>query len=129
MPALGDRVADVALDGRAAGQCFQAAVAAAAAQRAARLQPHVTDFGRRAAVPQHQLAVEDDAAADAGADENPHRAVGKRRGAEPLLAQGPQVHVVSQGHGQIEFALQPRPHVEAAEIQVGRDHDLALPGR
>ena len=59
-PALGD--------GAAAGERFDAAVLAAAAQRAVRVDRDVADLARRAARTAPQLAVGDDAGRDAGAE-------------------------------------------------------------
>ena len=61
---------DALEDGGAAGQRFKAAVVAAAAFRTVDIDHHVADFAGGAVEPAVKFAIEDQPAADAGAEEN-----------------------------------------------------------
>ena len=87
----GDGLAQVALDGGAAGQGLEAAAVAAAALGAGQVHDDVADLAGRLAVAAPQLAALDEAAADARAHANVERALGLAGGAEPGFAQWPKL--------------------------------------
>ncbi len=82
---------------RATGVSLHAALAPAGALGAAALDDHVADLpGSAAAEP--GLAVEDDAAADAGSPEDADQALELAAGAEMELGFGRDLHVVADSH-------------------------------
>ena len=128
LAAGGDGLADVALDGRAAGQGLEAAAVAAAAFRGRQVHDDVADLAGRFAVAAPELAALDETAADARAHADVQGAVGLAGRAEPGFAQGAEVAVVADDDGHLEAGLQERAQLHAGQLHVRRHHDQALVG-
>ena len=124
----GDGLADVALDGGAAGQGLEAAAVAAAALRAVELHDHVADLAGRFAIAAPQLAALHEAAADARAHADVHGAAGLAGRAEPGFAQRAEVAVVADDDGGLEAGLQQRAEGHARQRHVRRHHHQAPVG-
>ena len=92
--ALVDEAAHVALHRGAAGQRLGAAAFAAGTARPLRLEDHVAHFAGDAARAQVELAVEHQAAADAGADEDADHGARAAPAAVGVLAHHRHAHVV-----------------------------------
>ena len=97
-------VAGLAHQGRAAGVLLEAAVVAAAAQDAVGHDAHVADLGADAEGAAVELAVEHEAAADAGADGDQQQVVDVLAGAEAELAPGGGVGVVLDDDREVDRA-------------------------
>ena len=109
-----DRRADVALDGRPAGQGLQAAQVSATAFRPAYLHDHVSDFPGRLPPAAPKLAPQHQSATDAGAHANVKRAFRFPRRAQPGLAQRAQVSIIAQRNRRLKSLLQTRSQRNAA---------------
>ena len=83
---------------------------------------HVADLGADAEGAAEQLAVEHDAAADAGADGDQQQVVDVVAGAEGELAPGGGVRVVLDHHREVDPRLEVGLEVDVAPGDVGREH-------
>ena len=92
-------------DGHGAGDRLQAAAVAAAADRAGGVGEHVADLARDAVEAPIRSAPEDEPGADAGGDAHVDQVVDAAGGAEDLLAEGADVGVVLELHGDAEARL------------------------
>ena len=98
---------------RAAGVGLHAALAPAGALGAAALDDHVADLAGRAAA-EPRLAVEDDAAADAGSPEDAEQDLELAAGAEIELGLGRDLDVVADPHRRAERLRERLAEREAA---------------
>ena len=117
---------------RAGGQRLDAAAAGAVALagRAVGLDHGVAELGAGAGRAAVDLAVEDQAAADPGADRQHHRVVGAAGGAVEVLGQGGDVGVVVDEDGQADPLADQVADRQVVERQVdGRDGDPRARGR
>ena len=126
-PAPGNLLADIGGHALLTGEGFQAAPLAAVAQRSFRIQHHVAVFRGFEQVAGKQLAVQDQAAAHAGAHEEAHHVFVSLHGPVLVFAQHAHVHVVSDVEGHAEFLLDGRFDIVIPPGQVGgKQHDALL---
>ena len=116
--------AGLADERRAGAVGLEAAAVAAPAQDSAGHDPHVADLGGDPEGAAVQLAVEDDAAADAGADGDQEEVVDVLAGAEGELAPRRGVGVVLHHDRQVDARLQLGLEVEVAPREVGGEQDV-----
>lgn len=123
LTAVFDGVADIAFDGGAASEGFEAAAIAAATEGAAGLHDHVADFAGGVAAAGDELAVDDDTGADTGADEDTDRGGGAAGGPAPGFAERAEVNVVADKDRDFEAFAQGRGDDDAGEGHIGSEHD------
>jgi len=88
-------IADVAFDGGAAGEGFETAAVATAAEGAAGLHDHVADFAGGIAAAGDELAVDDEAGADAGTDKDADGGGSAAGGAAPSFTEGAEIDIIA----------------------------------
>ena len=127
LPALLDEVAHVALHRGARGERLDAAALAAAAARAVRQERHVADLAGDAAAAVVRVVADDDAAADAGADEDADHGARALADAVGVLADDGDAHVVVEedAHAERRRERSRERHSRPAEVGRGVD-DAAL---
>ena len=126
--ALGGRAA-LAAERRARGERLDAAAAGAVALagRAVDLDHHVAELGAGAGGAAVDLAAEDQAAADPGADRQHHRVFGAARGAVEMLGEGGDVGVVVDEDRQAGALADEVADRQVVDRQVDRgDRDAAV---
>ena len=117
---------NVAKDGAAAGQRLEAAFIAAAAFGSVDVDDHVADLARRAVDAGVGLAIDDDARADAGAEEDADEMFGLRLQLRLEDAERVQLAVVLHEHRHVEQLLQGFLERKIFPAQIGREDDAAL---
>ena len=129
-PALGarlERLDRAQRDVGARGVGLEAAVVAALAAAALGVDGRVADLARHVRRAVVQLAVEDDPAADAGADRDADGVPRAARRADPPLAEHRAVGVVVERGGQAQPVVDDLPERQVHPAEVGREqHDAAL---
>src|SRR5581483_2697554 len=100
-PAGGEGFSGLVGDGGARGERLQAAVVAAVAAPAVQLDRHVAGLAGDAAGAEQQVVIDDDAAADTGADGEVDHVGDAAARAEAVLAEGGEVSVVAGADGQV----------------------------
>lgn len=124
--AVFDGVAEIAFDSGAAGEGFEAAAVATAAEGAPGLHDHVADFAGGVAAAGDELAVDDHTGADTGADEDTDGGGSAAGGAAPGLAERAEVNVVAEINGHFEAFAQERGDDDAGERHVRGEDDFAF---
>src|SRR6185312_13635778 len=126
LPALLDQLAHVALHGGARGERLDAAALAAAAARAVRQERHVADLAGDAAAAVVRVVADDDAAADAGADEDADHGARALADAVGVLADDGDADVVVEKDAQaIEAGGEALDERDLRPAEVGRGVDDA----
>src|SRR6202012_3924615 len=116
---------DVALHGRARGERFDVAAAGAATARAVRQKRHVADLAGDAAAAVVRMVADDDAAADAGADEDADHGARALADAVGVLADDGDAHVVVEEDAQAERGREALGERNFGPAEVGRGVDHA----
>jgi len=113
-----DGLTHVALHGRAAGQSFDAARASAPAMRPVGQDLDVTHLPGSATASVVEPVIQNDAAANAGSDENRHQVSGALAGTEGVLADRARVDVVVERHRQPQDLAEHCPQGMVLPIQI-----------
>ena len=120
-------MADVGAHALLAGEGFQAAALSAVAQRAFRIQHHMAVFGSLELMPCEEGSVQDQAAAQAGADEEADNIFISAGGAEVVFTQHAQVHVVAHIKRYAELLAHCAGHVIVPPGKIRREkHDAVV---
>jgi len=119
-------VADVALDGSAAGEGFETAAVAAPTEGAAGLHDHVADFAGGIAAAGDELAVDDEAGADAGTDKDADGGGRAAGGAAPSFTEGAEIDIVADIDRDFEAFAEEGGDDHAREGHVWGKHNFAF---
>ena len=121
-----DRRLDGAEERETAGEDFKAALVAAPALGSVHVDDHVTQLPRRVVHAAVEFSIDDDAAADAGADED----------AEGVARFGFELHLIDTEHAGLAVVLQEDRHIQpllqfldqghVLPAQVGREDDFPV---
>ena len=127
LPPAGDLLADIVGHALLAGEGLQTAALAAAAEGSLRIQDHVAVLGGLELVAGEELAVEDEAAAHAGAGEEAHDVPVAPPRAELVFAVHAEIDVIAHKEGHAEALAHGAGDVIVAPGQVrGKEHDALV---
>ena len=111
------------------GERLEAAVVAAAARRAVRVDRLVADLAGRPVMPEMDAAVDRDDATDPGPERQPDHRLGATAGTEPELGQAEGPRVVDQGDRDAEGRLERRARRLARPVVRHVDEEAGRAGR